>query len=89
MIGVIQCAASKRVDAGHPWSADGKPVTFVAAPHAAPADPAHKYARPDDPAGTGLSWRQVLAQYNREPETIRSVSVAPGSFTGTRPMDGL
>jgi hypothetical protein len=66
MIVVIQCAASKRSDAGHLRSAGGKPIVFVADPQAAPADPAHLYARPDDPSGTGKSWRQVLLNYNKE-----------------------
>jgi hypothetical protein len=68
MIIVIQCAASKRSGAGHLVSASGKPVIFVADPNAAPADPDHDYARPDDPSGSGLSWRQVLVQYNMEAE---------------------
>lgn len=66
MIIVIQCAASKRSDAGHLLSAMGKRIIFVANPEAAPADPAHEYARPDDPSGTGMSWRQVLLKYNEE-----------------------
>ena len=67
MIIVIQCAASKRVDAGRLRSADGKPVMFVADPESAPADPAHLYTRPDDPSGRGGSWRQALLEYNQEP----------------------
>jgi len=66
MIIVIQCAASKRSGAGYLSSANATPVVFVADPEAAPADPAHEYARPDDPSGTGLSWRQVLLKYNAE-----------------------
>jgi hypothetical protein len=61
---VIQCAASKRSNAGHLRSASGKPLIFVANPNATPADPAHEYARPDDPSGFGMSWRQVLLKYN-------------------------
>jgi hypothetical protein len=63
---VIQCAARKRPGAGHLLSANRTPVLFVADPEAAPADPAHEYARPDDPSGTGLSWSQVLLKYNAE-----------------------
>lgn len=68
MMIVIQCAASKRADAGRLHSADGKPVMFVADPESAPADPAHLYARPDDPSGRGDSWRQALLEYNQEPD---------------------
>ncbi|MDZ4723532.1 MAG: hypothetical protein SGI97_06480 [candidate division Zixibacteria bacterium] len=66
MIAVIQCAASKRTHAGHLFSAGGKPVVFVADPEAAPDDPAHEYARPDDLASNELSWRQELLKYNEE-----------------------
>jgi hypothetical protein len=65
MIVVIQCAGSKRCDAGYLLTASGKPVTFVAdARAAALADPANEYARPDDPSDTGASWRQMLKEYN-------------------------
>ena len=64
MITVIQCAASKRPGAGHLRSPGGEPIIFVADPKVAPPDATHQYARPDDPFGTGLSWRQVLVNYN-------------------------
>ena len=64
MIIVIQCAGRKKPDAGHLLSPSGKPILFVADPASAPVHPAYEYARPDDPAGDGLSWRQVLLQYN-------------------------
>jgi hypothetical protein len=67
MIVVIQCAASKRSGVGHLVSGSGKPLIFVAEPQSAPVDPAHAYARPDDPSGAGMSWRQALLQYNEEP----------------------
>ena len=66
MIVVIQCAASKRPDAGHLVTANGKPVDFVADPQAAPADASHVYARPDDLSDTGI-WRTVLSRYNQQP----------------------
>jgi hypothetical protein len=66
MIVVIQCAASKSPNAGHLATADGKPVTFVAHPEIAPNDN-ELYVRPDDDAGEGKSWREVLLAYNREP----------------------
>jgi hypothetical protein len=68
MIIVIQCAASKRPGAGHLLSTSGKPIVFVADPKAAPCDPEHDFARPDDEAGTGTSWREELVKYNEEPE---------------------
>jgi hypothetical protein len=67
MIVVIQCAASKRGDAGHLTTASGKPVDFVADPQSAPANPARIYARPDDMADRAWSWRQVRLDYNKEP----------------------
>jgi hypothetical protein len=66
MIVVIQCAASKRPDAGHLVTANGKPVDFVADPQAAPADASRVYARPDDLSDTG-AWRTVLSRYNQQP----------------------
>ncbi len=66
MIVVIQCAASKRSEAGHLMTTSGKPVFFVAEPAAAPAVPAHLYVRPDDPSDMGISWRQVLVKYNEQ-----------------------
>jgi hypothetical protein len=66
MIVAIQCAASKRPDAGHLLTAYGKPVEFVAKPQMAPADSSRVYARPDDLSENGMSWRQVLLKYNRE-----------------------
>lgn len=66
MIVVIQCAATKRADAGRLRSARGVPVEFVANPRTAPVDPSRAYARPDDLSDHGASWRQVLLQYNRE-----------------------
>jgi hypothetical protein len=67
MIVVIQCAASKRHDAGHLMTDSGNPVLLVADPHCAPATPAFVYARPDDPSDRGMSWRQVLLKYNERP----------------------
>ncbi len=67
MIVVIQCAAGKRAGAGHLVSADGRPVDFVADPASAPSDPGRVCARPDDPCGGAISWRQALLTYNREP----------------------
>ena len=64
---VIQCAATKRPNAAHLVTAQGKLVNFVADPQAAPYNQARLFARPDDLADDGLSWRQVLSNYNAEP----------------------
>ena len=62
---VIQCAASKDPGAGSLTDANGQPVLFVANPALAPPSGTCTYARPDDPAGNGLSWRDVLLEYNK------------------------
>jgi hypothetical protein len=64
MIVVIQCAAGKCPDAGRMVSRDGRPVEFVADPQAAPDDQSRVYARPDDAAYGGKSWRQLVRDYN-------------------------
>ena len=61
---VIQCAASKRPHAGSLRTADGRRVLFVADPAAAPPDPDATYARPDDTADDGRTWREHLVAYN-------------------------
>ena len=67
MIVVIQCAASKRPDAGHLVAASGKLIDFVAHPQIAPANPDRVYARPDDLREDGTTWRQLLLSYNDDP----------------------
>ena len=67
MIVVIQCAASKKPNAGHLQRRDGRKVLFVADPESAPADVSHVYARPDDMADSGHSWRDELLSYNDAP----------------------
>jgi hypothetical protein len=64
MIVVIQCAASKRSNAGHFLNAEGQPVLFVADPSKAPFIDSHLYARPDDLCEDGTSWRDLLRKYN-------------------------
>lgn len=66
MIVVIQCAASKRSDAGCLVTRDGKPVHFVANTAAVPLDSDRVYARPDDLAEDGISWRDRLIKYNED-----------------------
>lgn len=70
MIVVIQCAATKRQDAGHLKTRDGNSVLFVADPSlAARANPSSVilYARPDDLSDTGQTWREQLLHYNQDP----------------------
>jgi hypothetical protein len=64
---VIQCAASKRRDAGHLGTSSGKLVDFVAHSQIAPRDSDRVYARPDDLREDGASWRQHLVKYNNHP----------------------
>ena len=63
---VIQCAGRKQQNAGHLKNSGGQNVMFVANPHLAPASYDYTYARPDDLADTGISWREKLQRYNRE-----------------------
>ena len=46
--------------------ADGRPVVFVAQPEFAPERDGVVYARPDDVAETGRSWREELVIYNQQ-----------------------
>ena len=64
---VIQCAASKQPNAGHLQTGNGRKVMFVAQPDLAPENADYIYACPDGRADTGLSWRQELLGYIREP----------------------
>jgi len=67
MIVVIQCAASKRTDAGHLVTTSGKSVEFVGCPKMAPRGSDRVYARPDDFRADGTPWRKVLQTYNESP----------------------
>ncbi len=62
---VIQCAASKVGDAGFLARSDGRQVTFVADPDNAPPDQEQLYAHPDAPCHGGLTWRDMLLEYNK------------------------
>jgi hypothetical protein len=64
---VIQCAAKKDPSAGCLRARNGKEVFFVANPGLAPEDKAIIFARPDDIASDGQTWRQQLVQYNKSP----------------------
>ena len=64
-IAVIQCAAAKSRSAGHFVSPNEGRVLFVAAPERAPGDSAIVYRRPDECAPSGITYRQMLVDYNR------------------------
>lgn len=64
MIIVIQCAGSKRADAGSLGAPDDNTVCFVAHPELAPDDGAF-YAKPDDQCDDGTTWRDLLLKINR------------------------
>ena len=65
VIVVMLCAGRKQPDAGHLRRGDGRKVMFVARSHPAPADDGLVYARPDDTADSGISWRKELLSYNQ------------------------
>ena len=67
MIAVIQCQGRKRMDAGTLKTASGLAVDFVARPEIAPAKDNCVYARPDDQPEDGLTWRQLVQDYNNLP----------------------
>ena len=64
---VMLCARRKQHGAGQLRRSDGRKMMFVARPDLAPARADCSYARPDDPAGNELSWRQELLHYNQTP----------------------
>ena len=68
---VIQCAGTKAPSAGHLALESGRRVKFVADPKDAPKDRSMSYRRPDDPAFSGMSWREILVEYNRAPADNR------------------
>lgn len=63
---VILCSARKNGGAGHFRRADGRKVLLVAQPDAAPPEAGYAYARPDDDAGDGQTWREKLRRYNAD-----------------------
>jgi hypothetical protein len=67
MMVVIQCAGTKRENAGHLKTQDGTPVSFVAHPDFAPPSGSYVYARPDDASDAGGTWRDQLLAYNTNP----------------------
>ncbi len=67
MIFVIQCAARKRDSAGTLVKTNGSRVMFAANPKEMPHDGNYVYAHPDDISDCGISWRDQLLKYNRNP----------------------
>jgi hypothetical protein len=67
MIVVIQCAATKRRDAGYLRQQGGTKVLCVAHPTIKPTGPDCVHAHPDDLSDTGDSWREKLVRYNANP----------------------
>jgi tetratricopeptide repeat protein len=77
MIAVIQCAGSKRTNAGYLKTKDGTPVSFVAHPEFAPPAASCICARPDDASDTGGTWSlDLLARLLHE----------QGNLPGARPL---
>ena len=64
---VIACAGTRSADAGHLTLRNGQRVKFVADPRAAPKGTSMSYSHPDDMSDSGLTWRQMLVEYNRSP----------------------
>lgn len=64
---VIACAGTKSACAGHLALGTGQRIAFVADPRIAPSGGSMIYRHPDDVARPGLTWRQVLAEYDRSP----------------------
>jgi hypothetical protein len=61
---IIQCAGSKRQNAGMLKTKDGRSVFFVGNPGLVRGTASRVYARPDDLSDQGVSWRQVASAYN-------------------------
>ena len=76
-IGVIQCASGKRPDTGHFVADDGCRVLFVDDPVEAPASRSLRYARPDDVASAGDTYREQLERYNRDNRTDNPWGLLP------------
>lgn len=64
---VIQCASKKQPDAGSLAARNGRPVKFVAHPEEVEVSRGCHYARPDDAAYDGKTWREILLDYNANP----------------------
>lgn len=75
---VIQCAGSKRADAGSFSTKDGRQVIFVASPSAEPPPKNRVYARPDDTTEDSReTWREKLLGYNRKEVSTNPLNLLP------------
>ena len=63
-------------------------MAFVADPTRAPCAGDLVYARPDDLADDGRTWRDLLLDYNRDPGGILSTCCRHRSFTQSPPTGG-
>lgn len=73
---VIQCAATKVLDAGYMMGSSGKRVLFVAHPEKAPSGGGFVLARPDDVAMNGKTWRELLLDYNERTDNPLALRAA-------------
>jgi hypothetical protein len=89
MIIVIQCAAKKDPNAGCLRTSDGRDVFFVANPDIAPTNKVVKFARPDDIADDGHTWRQQLVKYNKNPAENPLGLVTAWSLYANRTYEAL
>ena len=80
IIVVISCAGSKDLSAGH-MIQDRKKVKFVADPEEAQKKAVDRkliiYRHPDDPADSGLSWREELVKYNKDHASDNPLGLLP------------
>ena len=81
LIVVIACAGKRAPSRGHLTLENGQRVQFVANPCEAPRSASITYKHPDDVAHSGLSWRDVLVEYNRVPARKPLGLLWPGGST--------
>lgn len=85
---VIQCAASKAPHAGHMVTEGGERVLFVADPTLANPMSGLVYAHPDGTTQSGLTWRERLLAYNKEPGK-NPLGLLPAGELYTNPAYGI
>lgn len=76
MIAVIQCAGTKRPDAGMLVGRGGRSVLFVGQPDLAPPSQSHALAHPDGRRHDGRTWRDYLLGYNARGQNPLGLSKA-------------
>lgn len=70
---IIQCAGGKKEFAGYMKDSDGNTVKFVAHPELSEPEDNVIFAKPDDIANDGVSWRKHLIAYNKQGENPLSL----------------